>query len=128
MCQYIDLTKLIFGVPDHDELNPSNHCEHPDIKVELPICLGEEELIESGATKAVQTCSILYNCPESHFVKFRGINTNLGLQTISGVLKYNFSGYFFVKVYNSSTEAVKLPSGMYLGSVLIKKFYNTSIL
>ena len=47
MCQYIDLTKLIIGVPEHVELNPSNHCEHPDIKVELPICLGEEELVES---------------------------------------------------------------------------------
>ena len=91
MCQYIDLTKLIFGVPDHVELNSSNHCEHPDIKVELPICLGEEELVESGKTKAVQTCSILYISPESHFVRSKAINTNLGLQTISAVLKDNFS-------------------------------------
>ena len=128
MCQYIDLTNLIIGIPEHVELNPSNHCEHPDIKVELPICLGEEELVESGKEKAVQTCSILYNCPESHYIKFKGINTNIGLQTISGVLKNNFSGYFFVKIYNSSTEAVKLPSGMYLGSVVIKMFYNTRIL
>ena len=45
MCQYIDLSKLITGIPEHVELNPSNHCEHPDIKVELPICLGEEELV-----------------------------------------------------------------------------------
>ena len=94
MCQYIDLTKIIIGVPEHVELNPNNHCEHPDIKLELPICLGEEELIEAGKTKAVQTCSILYNCPESHYVKFKGINTNLGLQSISGVLKILFQDIF----------------------------------
>ena len=51
MCQYIDLSKLIIGIPEHVELNPSNHFEHPDIKVELPICLGEEELVDLGRKK-----------------------------------------------------------------------------
>ena len=50
---------------------------------------------EIGKTKTVQSCTILYNCPESHYLSFDGVNTNIGLYTVSGVLKLKISGRIF---------------------------------
>ena len=126
MCQYVDLTKLVYALPEsiEDQINPTNHYNHPEIKIELPVCAAYEELIDSGETKSVQSCTILYNCPESHYISFVGMGTNIGLYTLNGVLKQDFSGYFHVTVYYSNLESFKIPIGTYLGSLRIKKFYN----
>ena len=128
MCQYINVTQLINALPeDTDCIYSSNHYRHPEIKIEIPICVARDELLESGQTKIVQSCTILYNLPESHYLEFKGIVTNIGIYSTSGVLKNNFSGFFHVTTYNSSIESQKIPAGTHLGFVNINRFYdNTS--
>ncbi len=128
MCQYIDVTKIVHTLPetiDHS-IYSSNHFRHPEIKIEFPICLSGDEILESCQTKIVQSCTILYNLSESHYLEFKGIATNIGVFSISGVLKNSFSGFFYVSTHNSSLESQKIPAGTYLGSLCIKKFYDAS--
>ena len=131
MCQYIDLKKIIDTLPEEicssSSINPPNHLAHPDINVSFPICVSGEEVLDSGETKLIQTCTIILfdNILSSHYMKFKGITTNIGLRTLSGVLKNDFSGYFYVKTHNSSTNILKIPSGTYLGSLHLRKFYDS---
>ena len=123
------MKKIIDALPDEicsSSLNPSKHLAHPDINVTFPVCVSGEEVLDSGETKLVQTCTIILvdNIPSSHYMKFEGITTNIGLHTLSGVLKNDFSGYFYARTHNSSTEVFKLPSGTYIGSLVLKKFYD----
>ena len=92
MVRYVDVSKIISSLPEtiEDELNLMVDFKHSDIKIELPICSSYDELIETGKTKTIQSCTTLYNCPESHFLSFDGVNTNIGLYTVSGVLKQKF--------------------------------------
>ena len=131
MCQYIDMRKIIDALPDEicsssSSLNPSKHSAHPDIYVTFPVCVSGEEVIDFGETKLIQTCTIILvdNIPSTHYMKFDGINTNIGLHTLSGILKNDFSGYFYARAHNSSTEVVKIPSGTYIGSLVLKKYYD----
>ena len=127
MCQYIDVSTLTSSLPETTEhgSNPSNHYNHPEIKLEIPICSLDEELIESGITKIVQSCTVLYNLPDSHYLRFKGFSTNIGMFTLGGVLKNDFCGYFHAMVHNSSLQTLKFPPGTYLGSLIVKKYYNT---
>ena len=123
------MKKIIDALPDKistDSLNSSNHLVHPDISVTFPVCVAGEEVIDSGETKRVQTCTLILfdDIPSSHYMKFEGITTNIGLRTLSGVLKNDFSGYFYAMTHNSSTEALKVPSCTYVGSLVLRKFYN----
>ena len=122
MCKYIDVSKIVEALPEdiEERLNPSNHNHHPEIKIELPNFSAVEGLIEYGETKLIQSCTILYNFPDSHYGEINGFTTNIGLHIFSGVFKRSFSWYFFVKVYNPSTKPNRLPYGMFIGSFLIK--------
>ena len=81
MCQYIDVTSLTTCLPVNIECgsNPSNHYNHPEIKLEFPICSSQEEVLEIGETKRVQSCTVLYNLPDSHYIRFKGFSTNIGM-------------------------------------------------
>ena len=131
MCQYIDMKKIIYALPDEicsstSALNSSKHSTHPDIHVRFPICVSSEEVLDVGETKLVETCTIILvdNIPSSYYMKFEGINTNIGLHTLSGILKNDFSGYFYAKAHNSSTEVLRIPSGICIGSLVLKKYYD----
>ena len=125
------MKKIIDALPDEicsstSALNPSKHLAHPDIYVTFPVCVSSEEVLDVGETKLVQTCTIILvdNIPSSYYMKFEGINTNIGLHTLSGILKNDFSGYFYAKAHNSSTEALRIPSGTCIGSLVLKKYYD----
>lgn len=127
MCQYIDVTKIVNALPEniYYSVHSSNHYRHPEITIGFPTCVASEEKIESAETKTIQSCTLLHNLPESHYVEFKGIETNIGVHSISGVLKNSFSGFFYVTTHNSSTESQIIPAGTYLGSLFIKRFYGT---
>ena len=125
------MKKIIDALPDEicsstSALNTSKHLAHPDIYVTFPVCVSGEEVLDVGETKLVQTCTIILvdNIPSSYYMKFEGINTNIGLHTLSGILKNDFSGYFYAKAHNSSTVALRIPSGTCIGSLVLKKYYD----
>ena len=123
MWQYIDVSKIVNTLPENNDwsLHSTNYFSHPEIKIELPICVANDHSLESGQTKIVQPCTILHDTPSSHYLEFKGIETNIGVYTISGVLKNTFTGYFYVITYNSSTQSRFIPSGTRIGSMFIKK-------
>ena len=127
MCQYIDIQKLVNALPEKNEcsLNSANHYHHPEISIELPICLFNDELFEAVQTKKVQTCTILYNLPDSHYVEFNGFKFNTGVYSLSGVIRNNFCGFFYASVHNSCIHTQVIPTGTCLGSLSIKKYYDT---
>ena len=123
------MKKIIDALPEDicsSSLHQSNHFAHPDINVTFPVCVSSEEVLDSGETKLVQTCSIILfdNIPSSHYMKFERITTNIGLHALSGVLKNDFSGYFCVRTHNSSTGVLKISSGTHIGSLIVRKFYD----
>ena len=125
MCNYIDISKIVEALPENvsETLKPSRHNYHHDIKIELPMFSADKEMIKCGESKQIQSCSILFNFPDSHYGEIKGFSTNIGLHSIGGVLKGNFSGYLYIKAYNSGIEPLTLPSGMFIGTLVIKKFY-----
>ena len=71
------MKKIIDALPDEicsstSALNPSKHLAHPDIYVTFPVCVSGEEVLDVGATKLVQTCTIILvdNIPSSYYMKF----------------------------------------------------------
>ena len=126
MCQYIDVKKLVNALPEKNECSfySTNHYYHPEISVELPICVSNEESFEAVQTKKVQTCTILYNLPDSHYVNFNGFRFNTGVYSLSGVIRNNFCGFFYASVHNSCAHSQVIPSGTCSGSLSIKKYYD----
>ena len=127
MYQYIDANKIIQVLPQiHNcsEYNP-RYCHDPDITIEFPVYLFQEETLDSCTVTKVKSSSALFNLPFSHYAEFKGISTNMGIFTKSGVLNNSACGYIHVYVYNSSTESRVLPIGMRLGTLCLKKFYDT---
>ena len=88
MCNYIDISKIVEALPENDNY-------HHDIKIELPMFSADKEMIKCGESKQIQSCSILFNFPDSHYGEIKGFSTNIGLHSIGGVLKGNFSGYLY---------------------------------
>ena len=111
MCQYIDITSLTSNLPENINhlTNLTNHYNHPEIKIEVPICSADEAFIESGRIERIQSCTVLYNLPETYYLEFKGFATNIGMYTLSGVVKSDFFGYFHVVVHNSSLESLTIP-------------------
>ena len=128
MCQYIDINKLVDALPQKCQctLYEPRYCHHLEIAIDFPICLAQEEILDSCMTKKVQSCTVIYNVPLSHYVEYKGISTNIGIFTKDGVLANDTCGYVHVYVYNSSTESRVLPIGMRIGSLSLKKYYNPS--
>ena len=62
--------------------------------------------------------------PDTYYVEFARITTNLGIFTKDGVLKNDSFGYFYVYVHNSSLIAHNLHRGMKLGNLRVKKYIN----
>lgn len=77
-------------------------------------------------TRKVQSCTVLYNLPLSHYVEFKGISTNIGIFVRDGVINNDLSGFVHVYVYNSSTESRALRIGMRQESLSLKIYYNCS--
>ena len=50
MCNYIDISKIVEALPENipENLNPSRHNYHHDIKIELPMFSADKEMIKSG--------------------------------------------------------------------------------
>ena len=127
MCQYIDVAKIVNALPENINygVHSPNHYRHPEITIGFPICTADEEKFEPGETKSVQSCTILNNFPESHYVEFKGNVTNIVVYSISGVLKISFSGFFYATTHNSSIESQNMPAGTHLGTIFIKRLYET---
>ena len=118
--QYINVGHIVQSLPESDE-SWKNSCFH-HATIELDVCLAEEVTIESGGTTKVKSCAAVYNIPDTHYVDFRGIRTNIGIFTREGVLKNNSFGFLHVYVHNSSLESHTLPSRMRLGSLKITRY------
>ena len=100
----------------------NSSCIHDNIIVEFDICLYHDEVLDSGTSKKLRTCIMVWNVPETHYLEFKGITTNIGVSTKTGVLNVNSCGYVHVDVYNSSTQTRNLPSQMTLGSLSLKRY------
>ena len=119
MCQYIDVEQIINALP-----NPaSTLCSH-DVNIEFEICLENEEIIESGVTKKMRTCAAVFNIPDTHYIVFKGIKTNIGVFTKEGVIKNNSFGYVYAYVHNYATQSHILPIGMKMGVLSIKPYHD----
>ena len=115
MCEYIDVGQIVHFLPDLS--NPS-----ASTKIEIDVCLAQEDVIKSGVTKKVRSSVGIYNIPESHYVEFKGVHTNLGIFTKESVLKNDTFGYLYVYVHNASIEKHTLPFQMKLGYLSIKPY------
>ena len=80
MCEYIDVGQIVHFLPDLS--NPS-----ASAKIEIDVCLAQEDVIKSGVTKKVRSSVGIYNIPESHYAEFKGVHTNLCIFTKESVLK-----------------------------------------
>ena len=103
-------------------LTDNSTCIHDNMKVEFDICLYQDEVLDSGTSKKLRTCIAVYNVPNTHYLEFKGIATNTGIYTNSGVFDANFCGYMHVNVSNSSTQTRNLPSQMTLGTLALKRY------
>ena len=121
MCQYIDVTQIVRALPTTSILlNRSN------ITVEFELRSAYEEIMESGAIRKIKTSTVVYNIPDTHYVEFRGVKTNIGLSTEDGVLKNDIFGYVYVHVENLSLQRHTLPVLMNVGSLSIKQYKDFS--
>ena len=121
MCQYIDVTQIVHALPITSSLlNRSN------IIVEFELRSANEEIMESGAIKKIKTSTAVYNIPDTHYVEFRGVKTNIGLSTEDGILKSDTFGYVYVHVENLSLQRHTLPFLMNVGSLSIKQYKDFS--
>ena len=117
ICQHINITDIVQSLPDiHQPLY--------SINIEIDVCLLDEDSIESGCTKKIKSNIGITSIPDTHYVEFIGINTNVGIFTKEGVLKNNSFGYFYVYVHNSSLLTHRLYKGMKLGHLRVKKYVN----
>ena len=112
---YIDVGLIVQALPLQSSTNT-----YPNI--EFDVCLLNESIIQSGVTQKVKTTVAVYNIPDTHYIEFKGIKTNIGIFTKEGVLRNDSFGYLYVYVHNTSLEIRKLPSQMQLGTLLIKPF------
>ena len=90
--------------------------------IELPVYTECLTLVPSGTKIKVPTSSYVFNVPTSHYVMFRGINTNISITAVSGVLDPSKNGILFIDVINLSLEEREIPRNLKLGSLCIKKF------
>ena len=118
--QYIDVSRIIQSLPESDE-SCNNSCFH-HATVQFDVCLAEESTVESGGVIKVKTCAAVYNIPDTHYVDFHGIRTNIGVSTKEGALKNNSFRYMYAYVHNSSLGTHILPSRMKLGYLTISRY------
>ena len=98
MCQHIDIKKFSNALPKKNagSFYSVNHHHHPEILNEFPICVANEQSVEAVQTKQVQTCTILYSLPNSHYVELNGVRFNTGIYSLIGVARDNFCGFFML--------------------------------
>ena len=119
-CQYasvLDISEVVQALPEIS--NPLY-----SINIEIDVCLLDPDTIESGCTKKLKSSIGITSIPDTHYVEFVGITTNLGIFTKEGVLKNDSFGYFYVYVHNSSRIAHNIHRGMELGNLRVKKYIN----
>ena len=93
-----------------------------DTIIEFPIYANVELEIKQGRYMKIETTSSIYNIPDTHFVSFKPVTTNIGIFTKEFVLYPTSFGKIFVDVYNSSLETRIIPRFMKIGSIAIKKY------
>ena len=57
------------------------------IDIEIDVCLLDEDTIESGGTTKLRSIIGITSIPETHYVEFIGIHSNLGIFIKEGELK-----------------------------------------
>ena len=115
--QYVNIAEIVHSLPDIYQPLYS-------INIEIDVCLLDEDTIESGSTKKLRSNIGITSIPETHYVEFIGIQTNLGIFTKEGVLKNDSFGYFYVYVHNTSVSTHRLYKDMKLGHLRVKKYMN----
>ena len=113
MNQFIDVKRITDSLYIEDQ---------SELIIELPVYTESLTLVPSGTKIKVPTSCYVFNTPVSHYVMFRGINTNISVTAISGVLDPSKNGILFIDVINLSLEDREIPRGLKLGSLCIKKF------
>ena len=113
MNQFIDVKRITDSLYIEDQ---------SEVIIELPVYTECLTLVPSGTRIKVPTSSYVFNVPISHYVMFRGINTNISITAISGVLDPSKNGILFIDVINLSLEEREIPRNLKLGSLCIKKF------
>ena len=113
MKQFIDVKRITDSLYIEDQ---------SEVIIELPVYTECLTLVPSGTKIKVPTSCYVFNMPSSHYVMFRGINTNISITAISGVLDPSKNGTLYIDVINLSLEEREIPRNLKLGSLCIKKF------
>ena len=113
MNQFIDVKRITDSLYIEDQNELIN---------EIPVYTESLTLVSSGTKINIPTSCYVFNIPISHYVMFRGINTNISITAISGVLDSSQNGILFIDVINLSLEEREIPRNLKLGSLCIKKF------
>ena len=113
MNQHIDVKRITDAVYIEDQSN---------LKLEFPVHSDSLYLLESGGKRKIFTDTCLFNIPKTHYVLFRGINTNISVTTLSEVVHPDKCGVLVVDAINSSLEEREIPRNLQLGFVCIKKY------
>lgn len=111
MSYHLDVGKLV------DSIKYS-----PEANIQFEVHISKECSIPPGGKVRVKSNFGVYNIPETHYLYFKGIQTNIGISTKEGVFKNDSFGYIYVTIYNSSVEERMIPSEMHLGWVLVKSY------
>ena len=89
--------------------------DQSELIIELPVYTESLTLVPSGTKIKVPSSCYVFNTPVSHYVMFRGINTNISVTAISGVLDPSKNGILFIDVINLSLQDREIPCYLYLG-------------
>ena len=111
MNQFIDVKRITDSLYIEDQ---------SEVIIELPVYTECLTLVPSVTKIKVPTSSYVFNVPTSHYVMFRGINTNISITAVSGVLDPSKNGILFIDVINLSLEEREIPCNLKLGSLCIK--------
>ena len=113
MNQYIDVKRIVENLYMEDQTK---------VVIEFPVYSEQFFIIESGQRAKISTFTYVFNIPKSHYVAFKGIETNISVSAESGIITPEKNGTLFITLMNMSLESRDIPRGIQLGSISIKKY------
>ena len=113
MYHYIDVNVIIGSIPIENQA---------DVTIEFPVYSSKEDEVKQASYTKVKSSTAVYNIPDTNYISFNGITTNIGVSTKDGVLHHNSFGFLYIDVHNSSLQVHTIPYGMKLGSISIKRY------
>ncbi len=113
MYQYIDVNQII----------DTKFCEdQSEVVIEFPVYSNIESEIKHGSRQKIKSSTSIFNIPKTHFVSFKGIQTNIGISTKFGIVHPDFFGVLHIDVFNSGLQNHILPYNLKLGTLSIKQY------